>query len=162
MKAVITKTRKLMPVALALFSLVAAIGCSKDSKDNPMSSSVPEAAQHAGTYTTNYRWGGANGLWRGSTPLTITANGDVTYGGTKIINPTFGNDRLSWSMADGNHTNADVNFKTKDDSDFFWRDYGSVDKMNRLLQTPQKHLSAPWRRPGGCRRFRWPGRRTRC
>lgn len=126
-----TLIRKLIPLTLAVTGLIAAVGCSKES--NPVSSDskvVAEAADIAGTYNTNYRWGGANGLWRGPSTLTVTKQGEVTYGTTQIIKPIFGEDLISWTMADGNSTNAAIHFEDESSSDYFWRDKGGVKDLN--------------------------------
>jgi len=141
MKSLTTLIRKLLPVTLAIMGLIAAIGCSKDSDSNPVSPAsniIPEAAENAGSYSTNYRWGGANGLWRGPSTLSVTNEGVVTYGTTAIIKPVFENDKITWTMADGNKTNASIKFESESNSDYFWRDHGGVKDRNftGFIQNP--------------------------
>jgi len=115
------------------------IACSENGDDNPMAPSLnPVAAANAGQYDTHYRWGGASGAWRGPSTLTVSPDGTVFYGSTEIINPTFGPDALSWSLADGNKQNAAVTFQASDNRDYYWRDKGSVSKRNFTgwLQNP--------------------------
>src|SRR5690606_16973084 len=98
----------------------------------------PEAHALAGVYESNYRWGGASGLWRSAIELTVNSDGTVFYGQTEIINPTFGPNSLAWTMADGNKNQAAVTFKDSDDNAYFWADKGKVTARNfsGWLQNP--------------------------
>lgn len=114
-------------LVLAIAALMT-VSCSKD--DNPMAPKN-DGNPFAGSYISNYRWGGASGLWRGATPLEITKKGEVTYGGTLIKKPVFTEYTLVWTIADGNRQNASMKFAPRHDSDFYWRDKGgSVDDEN--------------------------------
>lgn len=118
--------------AFAMIAVIALMSVSCSGDKDPVSSG-PEmgpAAAMTGDYTSHYRWGGANGLWRGATPFVVTASGEVTYGSTKIINPTIGTNTISWVMADGNRQNGAIQFQESNDSDYFWRDKGTVNKRN--------------------------------
>jgi len=114
-------------LVLAIVALMA-VSCSKD--DNPV---APKDDGHpfTGSYISNYRWGGASGLWRGSAYLEISKKGEVTYGGTLIKKPVFTESTLVWTIADGNKQNASMKFAPHHDSDFYWRDKGGgVDDEN--------------------------------
>lgn len=121
-------------LVIAVVALMA-VSCSKD--DNPMAPK-DDGNKFAGSYISNYRWGGASGLWRGNTPLGITKKGEVTYGTTKIVKPSFTDSTLSWSMADGNKQNAGMTFSQHNNSDFYYRDKGSVEVKNftGFIQNP--------------------------
>ena len=125
---------------LLLLASLNMVACSSDEDNNsPMGPQTnPIAAANAGTYDTHYRWGGASGAWRAPSTVTVNNDGTVFYGTTQIINPTFGPDALSWSLADGNRQNAAVTFQATDNRDYYWRDKGSVSKRNFTgwLQNP--------------------------
>ena len=134
----IHKMNRLTALLIAAVMTTGVIGCSGNNTDNPMDSQVnPQAKAIAGTYLSQYRWGGADGLWRGPADLTVNADGTVTYGSKVIMNPQFGDHSLAWSMADGNAQNAAVTFQDSDNSDYYWRDKAAT-KMNFTgwLQNP--------------------------
>lgn len=113
----------ILPILLILPLLALASGCSDD--NDPTAPPTPSfGEQWAGDYTSNVRWGGANGTWRNAPGLIVTTDGTVIYGGRTIENPTIDGDRLSWSRADGNAYNAEITFHSDHSSDFFWRDSG--------------------------------------
>lgn len=141
MNSIFRNTGKLAVIlGLSAISMVC-VSCSKD--DDPMSSNnmpqvSPKVALTYGTYVTNHRWGGASGLWRYSIPMEVTPTGEVYYNGKQIIMPTLSATEISWTMADGNTTNAWMEFAQGSDADFFWRDSVKVDKRCAMgwIQNP--------------------------
>ena len=117
------KTNRLMALLTAAVLTTGMIGCSSGDTDSPTGPQVnPQANAIAGTYTAEYRWGGASGLWRAPADLVVQADGKVFYRGTEIMKPQFGTSTLAWSMADGNPHNAGVTFQDSDNRDYYWRD----------------------------------------
>jgi len=120
----------LIAVALAVMALMC-VSCSSDD-DNPTApqSLTPALDSKVGVYTTHYRWGGANGAWRGQSTFEVKATGEVYYGSTQIVMPTIADSTITWSVADGNSRNGGITFQESSTSDFFWRDKGGVTKRN--------------------------------
>ena len=127
-----TLSRTVHMLSLLMVAMMAFLFVSCGSDDNPTGpkASLTPAETMAGSYVSNYRWGGASGLWRGSNMLVITSDGKVSYQNKEIINPTITNDQISWLMADGNSQNAQMTYHLSSDDDFFWRDKGGVNERN--------------------------------
>lgn len=124
---------------LLLITSMSMVACSNDDSSSPAGPQLnPAATAVSGEYTSQYRWGGQNGAWRGQSSLTVLPDGSVVYGKTQIINPTFGEDALSWSRSDGNAQSASVTFQDSDNRAYYWQDKGSVSKRNFTgwLQNP--------------------------
>ncbi len=133
-----SKSNRLMALLIAAVMTTGVIGCSSSKSDNAMGPQTnPQAQAIAGTYVSQYRWGGANGLWRGPADLAVQADGKVFYGTTEIMNPQIGDHSLAWSTADGNANSASVTFQESDNRDYYWRDK-SANTMNFTgwLQNP--------------------------
>lgn len=108
-------------VALAV-TLVAA--CGDDD------ATMPETYAWAGTYAAQTRFGGCTGTWGsgrdGSHTLVVTASREVVRSGTMIVNPTVGDSSISWSMADGNGTNAEIQFSAASTNECNWGTGGAT------------------------------------
>lgn len=120
MKATTRRTRLL---SLLLTSVVLA-GCDKASMG-------PDGGGYtwAGTYATGQKWGGASGTWRASGDLEILDDRRVIHRGTEIVNPQVGDASVSWTMADGNDTNASFTLMDSSDSVYFWGDHGASGRL---------------------------------
>lgn len=90
-----------------VFLVILAAACGSSTEPSPVFA-------WAGTYEAQTRFGGCLGTWgsgtQGSHLLVITSAGEVTQNGTKIIAPTVGDSTISWSISDGNGSNADITF----------------------------------------------------
>ncbi len=117
-----TTTRKAGLLSLLLAS-AALGGCDKSSMGPEPE---PQSYAWAGTYATAQKWGGASGTWHASGNLEITADKRVLLGATEIVNPTVGDASVSWSMADGNHTNAAFELMESSTSAYFWGENGAA------------------------------------
>jgi hypothetical protein len=82
-----------------------------------------------GTYATAEKFGGASGIWRPTADVVITADRSIQVNGKEIVNPEIGVSSISWSMADGNATNASIQMLTESSSDYFWGDMGVAGKV---------------------------------
>lgn len=139
MKRSLKSISSLLMVAFLGLTSMGMVACSSSDDNNAMGPQTNAAARAvAGVYESNYRWGGQSGLWRGPVTLTINGDGTVFYGSTEIINPTFGPDALSWSLADGNRNQAAVTFQASDNRAYYWSDKGNVTEKNFTgwLQNP--------------------------
>jgi len=73
-----------------------------------------------GTYNTAQKFGGVAGIWQSNSTLTISATREVAYQGTAIVNPTVSSVGVTWSMGDGNSTNADFRFQMGSANDYYF------------------------------------------
>ncbi len=105
-------------------AVVVALGaaCSSSDKTTP----TPQFGW-AGTYATEYRWGG--GVWNANNDLLVTATGEVYWGTTRILNPTVGTDTVSWAIADGNPVTVNVRFADSSTSEFYWGPGGHAGRL---------------------------------
>jgi hypothetical protein len=83
----------------------------------------------AASYEAATKWGGVNGTWRSAAMLEITADRRVLLGNNYIINPQVGESTITWSMADGNGTNASIQLLVESSSTYFWGDVGVAGKL---------------------------------
>ncbi len=118
-------TRSASSAAALALAIALCAACSKGTDSTP----APAAFEYAGTYETEYRPGG--GAWSVSDDLRVTAAGEVYWGATQILNPTVGTDTVSWSMADGNGSEAAVEFADSSTSELYW---GAGGHTGRLLE----------------------------
>jgi hypothetical protein len=119
-----------------LLTSVALAGCDKSSMGPEPE---PEAYTWVGLYATGQKWGGATGTWRATGNLELTADRRVFVGATEIMNPQVGENTVSWSMADGNGTNAAFELMTSSTSTYFWGDTGAAGQLFQgWIQYPQE------------------------
>jgi len=130
MKTMLKKLGSMMLVAVLVASPLLIVSCSGDSNPTGSSSQPSMSPALSGTYDTNYRWGGASGLWRGSEKLVVANDGSVTYGSTLIKNPDVTDSTIAWLMADGNPQSAAITFRGSDNNAYYWSDKGSVSKRS--------------------------------
>lgn len=90
-----------------------------------------ETFEWAGSYDTATKFGGVNGTWRAGATLTLGNDRSVTLSGTVIVNPTVTETGISWTMGDGNGTNANFTFARSSTSTYFW---DTVPVNGRLFQ----------------------------
>jgi hypothetical protein len=97
--------------------------------ESPTSPAEEAAYMWAATYATAEKFGGASGTWSSRADLRITSDRRVYAGDTEIMNPQVGESSVSWSMADGNSTNASFQLLIESESDYFWGDVGVAGKL---------------------------------
>jgi hypothetical protein len=73
-----------------------------------------------------YRWAAS---YNAASVLEITADRRVLLGNNYIINPQVGESTITWSMADGNGTNASIQLLVESSSTYFWGDVGVAGKL---------------------------------
>ncbi len=118
-----TRTAGLLSLLLTSMALT---GCDKSALGPEPQ---PEGYTWAGVYATGQKFGGASGTWRASGNLEITADRRVMVGSTEIVNPQVSENSVSWSMADGNSTNASFELMTSSTSAYFWGDSGAAGRL---------------------------------
>jgi hypothetical protein len=96
--------------------LVAATACN-DLPTEAGPASVTHDFHLAGEYETAIRAGGPGGTWRVAERVQITADRRVLVNDFEIINPQVDDNAVTWSMEDGNTSNASLEFITDIDSD---------------------------------------------
>lgn len=115
--------------ALLLAATFAACAKSPFEPDGEVEPPTTQPSRWAATYQTGTKFGGASGTWRAASDLEITADRRVLVGGRAIINPTVGESTVTWSMADGNDTNASVQLLIESTNTYFWGNAGVAGKL---------------------------------
>jgi hypothetical protein len=100
------------------------------------SSTEPEAYTWAGVYATATKFGGATGKWNAHQNLEVTGDMRVMLGDVAIRNPTVGPSTISWAIADGNATNADLTLMTESSQSYFWSSPVSGKLFQGRIQSP--------------------------
>lgn len=106
-----------LPAPAAALILVLAAACSS-------STSPSTTFRWAGTYAAQTRAGGCTAAWgnatQGNQVLVVTPQRVVIRDSVQIMNPTVTDSTISWSMADGNQTNASITFEAASSSTCDW------------------------------------------
>jgi hypothetical protein len=120
--------RNLTRLVAALAAATTLAAC-EDSPTGPEGEQTGEPYRWAATYAAAEKFGGAAGTWRATTDVMVTADRRVMVGNTEIVNPQIGESTISWSMQDGNRTNASLQLLTESTSDYFWGNVGVAGKL---------------------------------
>jgi hypothetical protein len=117
------------PVRLAMLAAAAVAFSACSDSTSPERDEMVEPYRWTATYATAEKFGGASGRWSGRADVVVTADRRVLLGTAEIINPQVGETSISWSMADGNNTNASIQFLVESSSDYFWGEVGVAGKL---------------------------------
>ena len=121
-------TRNLTQLAVAI-AAAATLGACAESPTGPDGEPNGEAYRWAATYASAEKFGGASGTWRATAAVVITSDRRVQVNGKQIVNAQVGESTISWSMADGNSTNASIQLMVESSSDYFWGDIAVAGKL---------------------------------
>jgi hypothetical protein len=111
------------------FAAATSLGACKDSPTAPGGEQVVDGYRWQATYATAEKWGGLFGVWYPKSDIVITADRRVIVGSTEIVNSLVGETTISWSMADGNSTNASLQLLAESSSNYFWGNAGAAGKL---------------------------------
>ena len=120
-------TRNLTHLAVAMAAAATLVACT-ESPTGP-NEEQGDPYRWAGTYASAEKFGGATGTWRARAEVVITPDRRVLVNGQEIANPQLGESTISWSMADGNGTNASIQLLIESTSDYFWGDIAVAGKL---------------------------------
>jgi hypothetical protein len=111
------------------FASIMMVAAAMAACESPTDTETADQYRWAASYNAATKWGGVNGAWRSASTLEITADRRVLLGNNYIINPQVGESTISWSMADGNGTNASIQLLVESSSTYFWGDVGVAGKL---------------------------------